>query len=186
MANWYSWTDVPIVADTTKIRDNHIVELCDNMELVRGYIVDFNAAYGGSGTSLGASGPSSYSFTDDPVDTTDKIRDNHMNDLRVALDDINTQWASYHGAWSWCQEYSNNAGASAGNRVTQGVTKVRAIHVNELRDQLDLIDESMYSNSPFCPTSCQVACQTACQTACQYSCQGCNNSTCHDQMCGTW
>ena len=189
MANFYTWTDDPIIADQHKIRAIHVSELCDNMNLVRGYVTDYLDCLSETKLKSVNLGDTvyDYGFSDDPVQSdTDKPRDDHINDLRVALDDINSGWQNYHGGWSWCTQYSNDGAAAPGLRVTFDLTKVRAIHINELRDQLDLVDESMDDNTPFCGTACQVHCQTVCQSACQYSCQGCNNSTCHNQMCGAW
>ena len=187
MANYYSWVSPnPVVADSTQIKSGHMHNLCDNMNLIRGYITDFKSTTSTtSGKKLGDN-PYDYGFTDDPVtaDVT-KARDDHMNDLRDALDNINSEWATYT-SWSWCRQYSNAASAGTGNRVTADLHRVRAVHVNELRSQLDLVDSSMYGVSPFCGTNCQTTCQTSCQASCQMSCQGCNNSTCHNQMCGFW
>ena len=187
MANFFTWTDDPIVADSHKIRSIHVTELCDNMNKIRGYITDYDNAWGGGGGVALGDTSYDYGFTDDPVQhDVDKTRDDHVNDLRDALDDVNTEWGSYHSGWSWCEQYSNSSVAITSARLVPDTVKVRSVHINELRRQLDLVDQSMIVDTPFCGTSCQVSCQTSCQTACQYSCQGCNNGTCHDQMCGFW
>lgn len=188
MANYYTWTDDPVVSET-KIRGPHWSELATNMKKIRGYMVDFGDAYGADPVSLGDSG----AYTSPPFDfdpnlgvPEEKVKADHANSLRVALDAVNSAWAVIRPGWSWCRQYSNSAGVATDNRVTANLTKIRNVHVNELRRQLDLVDGSMYTFSPFCPTACQVSCQLTCQVACEYSCQGCNNSTCHDQMCGYW
>lgn len=188
MANFFKWDEPnPVVADETLIRSAHIIELCDNMNLVRAYIKDFKRAQSTSmGRRLGQSSHN-YSFTDYPVTPdVDTMRTAHINDLRDALDDINEEWTTYNASWTWCEQYSNSGAPGIGFRVQEDVHRVRSVHINELRSQLDLVDSSMNSVSPYCGTACQLRCQTNCQLACQHSCQQCNNHTCHNQMCGVW
>jgi len=185
MPNYYSWNYTSVVPGNM-ISGGHWGEIATNMSRIRGYLVDFGVAYSGGSTTLGASGPYNYTLDSNLGVTHTPVRGDHVNSLRDALDNINSVWAAYKGGWSWCRQYSNNDVALTDNRVTVNVIKIRAVHVNELKAQLDLVDASMYSSSPFCPVSCQIGCQLACQGACQYACQQCNNSTCHDQMCGWW
>lgn len=190
MSNYYSaWTDEPVKANTHKVRGVHWSELSTNMKLIRGYIVDFNAAYGAGTTALGTSGPytsSPFNF-DANLGTQDKeVKVTHVNSLRDALDNVNSSWASYSSGWTWCRQYSNNSVVKTDNQASADITRIRAVHVNELRQQLDLVDNTMFNVSPFCGTSCQVGCQTSCQTSCEHACQGCHGNTCHNQMCGIW
>lgn len=203
MANYYTWSSPDPVPQDTKIRGPQWKELKTVMRLLRGYIADFWTASGGTSVTLGDSGPytsspfhdvtgqavGDYTGFDTNLGADDtKVRNVHVNSLRTALNAINTEWSTYYPAWSWCQQYSSDTGSAVpGNiKAEANVTRIRAVHVNELREQLDLIDASMKDLSPFCGTACQIGCQSACQTSCQHSCQSCNNSTCHDQMCGFW
>jgi len=192
MANYFTWSSPNPVPAQTVVKGPHWTELGTNMRLLRGYVVDFKAAYTSTtmaGEYRGKSGPytsAPYSWDANMGVEKTPVLALHMNDLRVALDDLNTQWTTYKPGWTWCTQYTNNESAYPGARITSGNIKIRNVHINELRTQLDLIDGSMKVSSPFCPTACQVACQLVCQSACQSSCQGCNNSTCHNQMCGMW
>ena len=191
MANYYTWTDDPIVANVNKPKAVYYTELKANMEKIRAYIKDFVEASSGTTMHGAYLGKNTASYSMNPTPATNVIvQGGTTNDLRSALDDVNSAWTSYHGAWSWCQQYSNNGSATMNARLpvspSLSSVRIRAIHVNELRDQLDLVDASLLSNIPFCGTACQVSCQNVCQAACQFACQGCNNGTCHDQMCGAW
>lgn len=188
MANYYTWVHDPIVPDEDKPKAVYYLELETNMELIRGYVQDCENAY--TSVSLGGVtlGQATHDYTIVPVAATDdKVVGSTTNDLRDALDDVNTSWSSFYAPWTWCGQYSNNGGPVYSARIPpSSIIKIRAIHVNELRRQLDLVDQSILDNAPFCGGACQVNCQVNCQQACQHSCQGCNNSTCHDQMCGWW
>lgn len=201
MANYYTWSSPDPVPSDTKIAGSQWRELKTVLKQLRGYMVDIPQAYGGGGASLGGSGPyatapfndagvvppGTYTGFDVTLGTDDSVvRNVHVNSLRNALNDLCSTGASY--GVTWCQQYSAGDGAAVpGNiKADSDTTRVRAVHVNELRAQLDLVDSTIKTVSPFCPTACQVGCQLSCQTACLHACQACNNSTCHDQMCGVW
>ena len=109
MANYYSWTDDPIVANVHPVRAAYYSELTSNMNKVRGYVADFTNAYTNPTVGSVYFGQTAYSYSVSPTAALNgEIVASTTNDLRDALDDVNSAWASFHGSWSWCGQYSNN------------------------------------------------------------------------------
>jgi len=107
----YSWTDSPYVTTSIKIRKQHIEELRTNIDLAR--------ASHGLPTREVAHGQ----YTNPTiVEFATKVRTDHINELREALEEIDPT-----RAWSLASTPVLNGRVGTSH-------KVRAIHINELRD----------------------------------------------------
>lgn len=105
-----NFTDDPVLAASTKVKEVHINEL-------RTYINQLRVCVG-----LG-----NYSFTDTLQTGQTKVKAIHVQELRNALNDV------YDRAGRTRPNYTDST-------LTAGQTKVKAAHINELRDAVRAVE----------------------------------------------
>jgi len=120
-ANLFTYTDDPVVADTTEARGVHRNEL-------RGFIVTESARRGLIATPI----PN----TDQPaVADQTEWRKIHLDELRTAIEYMKAPTEIGAG---WCPSDSSPAIVWTDPTITADQTLVRAVHINELRTTLNV------------------------------------------------
>jgi len=135
----------PVVADSTKVRDLHIEELRTsvNTELV------YRTASAKTWTD-----PVLFNGADL---TPTKVRTYHINELRQACETAQLTDCSTDTVTIIPPKWNNNPGEGPTQnlRVEDSVTKIRATHVNELRDYVNLLESACLCNCDnYCPCNC--------------------------------
>ncbi len=157
------WNDVPIVANATAVRKQHLAELRQALEDYDGHYHSFDGYISSSELP-----DVSYTWTD-PTDSIEpgvtKVRAVHWTELRTAVEDADNH---YHHVPELGYD-STTVDLSVPGTWSSGLTageKPRKPHIDELRVSVGLLHS--HTHSVCCDSECH--CQCTCTCTCQEDC----------------